>query len=184
MSKNYLVWLFDKRVSGAITIDAHKPKSLEKRSSKTWVDVLYSDEENKDGQKTLETAQAGDNIYVLGHGNVGVTTLYSHSSEGESLAHDDVAARLDWIGLPNAAVKLKFFSCYSGLAESNDTSLAQAVANDLAESHEKVEFYGYTSTVTDYQAATSFSDEHKWTSGSMLASRASSVRVRVIPQKK
>jgi len=182
MSKNYLVWLFDNRTAGTIAIEDHKPKSPVKRGSKTWVDVLYTDEVDKAGQKILETAQAGDNIYLLGHGNTGLTTLHSKSSRGESLTHDEVGSRLDWIGLPNVAVKLKFFSCYSGLAESSGTSLAQAVANDLAASHGNVQFFGYTSTVTDYQAATLFSEDHKWTSGSAFADRASSVRVQVIPK--
>lgn len=187
MKQNFLVWLFDNRALGVIEIDDHT-KALageadaRKKAGKVareWISVLYVDEESE--AVKLKTAVAGDSIYILGHTNVGLTSLWSKSVGGQELKADEIGDRLDWMELPNKALKLKIFSCYSAVSHTGrDSNLAKAVKERLSETHGNVEFFGYTNTVTCYQEASTWNPTpHKWTSSSSFASRASSYRVKV-----
>jgi hypothetical protein len=187
MPQNFLVWLFDDRGFGVMEIGRHtqslitdaKDRAAANKNPRTWISVLWIDEQNAKTKK-LAGAAAGDSVYVLGHTNIGLTSLWSKRAGGEELKASDVAERLSWIDLPNVGLKLKVYSCFSAVSGTETSNLAASIKANLLATHANVQFFGYKDTVTDYQDGTYMNPTpHKWTGSGKLAARASSTRVQV-----
>jgi hypothetical protein len=171
----YFVWLFNK------DDDSQLVRLISPYKRTHCIPIKY-DPKQKDNP--LRVVQKDDVVYVVGHCNVGMTSIYLSQSDNSGLSAVEVAERLIRLGLPNdRPFRLKFLACYSALSDGATGSFAQAAADALfSRGYRHINFFGYTSGITGYEPSWfRFRKQHKYTGMHFWNTRVKRSRIEIHP---